>query len=169
MSLILLFLYPVFFYKNILLSSMIVFLIANKISSFGIRGEEEAHGRWGTSAGWKVREKDEQARLFPSEERRSTSHLLCKCDNVSFLQWHRGRWAVRSSWRSRSLSSWVLGRSSPTAVASHQANMCDIKLRWGVASVCDNSQVHWLLPHWWMRGWSWVHWDVEENVNWLWR
>lgn len=48
MSLILLlFLYPVFFYKNILLSSMIVFLIANKISSFGIRDEEEAHGRGG--------------------------------------------------------------------------------------------------------------------------
>ena len=36
-----LFLYPVFFYKNILLSFMIVFLIANKIGSFGIRDEEE--------------------------------------------------------------------------------------------------------------------------------
>lgn len=52
MSLILLlFLYPVFFYKNILLSSVIVFLIANKISSFGIRDEEEAHGRGGEQDG----------------------------------------------------------------------------------------------------------------------
>lgn len=32
---------PCVFYKNMLLSFMIVFLIANKISSFGVRGEEE--------------------------------------------------------------------------------------------------------------------------------
>lgn len=45
LSILLLFLYPVFFYKNILLSLMIVFLIANKISSFGIRDEEEEEAR----------------------------------------------------------------------------------------------------------------------------
>ena len=39
LSILLLFLYPVFFYKNILLSFVIVFLIAN--SSFGVRDEEE--------------------------------------------------------------------------------------------------------------------------------
>lgn len=39
---LLLFLFVFFFYKNILFSSMIVFLISNKISSFGIwDGEEE--------------------------------------------------------------------------------------------------------------------------------
>lgn len=69
---------------------MIVFLIANKICSFGIRDEEEAHGRGGDGEMGdecrmeSEREKDEQARLSPSTERRSTSHLLCKCDNVSF-------------------------------------------------------------------------------------
>ena len=89
LSILLLFLYPVFFYKNILLSFMIVFLIANKISSFGVRDEEEERGlrdrgERGETEEWRTeREMDRPGCLLPE---RGTSHLLCKCDNVSFLQ-----------------------------------------------------------------------------------
>lgn len=68
-----LFLYPVFFYKNILLSFMIVFLTANKISSFGVRDEEE-----------------ERTQVSDGERdgRRSTRHVPCdgstRSGDVSF-------------------------------------------------------------------------------------
>lgn len=71
LSILLLFLYPVFFfYKNILLSSMIVFLIANEIGSFGVGDEEEEWWR-GEAGAECVME-------------RGGTHLRCKRDNVSF-------------------------------------------------------------------------------------
>lgn len=106
---------------------MIVFLIANKISSFGVGDEEEKREEWDkcrTERRWTGRPVSFQKR------RRSTSHLLCrgsgKRDNVFLSAVTQGQ---MGSSLSQSFSSGALSGSSQTAVTSHQAHTSNIKLR----------------------------------------